>query len=536
MDRIARLSVSSVFLFAVACGGGSDAPPVAKQEVPDTLAPTTSASPEGGDFAAEIEVVLTASEAATIHVAVDGGDFEPVGPSPVRLPMTEGVTTIKYYAVDLAGNVEAPAQSQRYFVDLSPPVVTLVAGDPEPLPWLATATIEWNTDEEADYSVTVVETGELLDEGKLDAGASAEIVVEGVELPDEPITIRIEATDWTARTSTREFALQRLEPTRIAMTEQPGDVVILPAGDRAFIARPFKSEIDVLDLDTEQIVETIDVGIRPWAVTLNADASLLYVSNTLSPGEIVTVDVDSYDVVSLSASVGVPGAVAFSPDGAWGFFTDFTGSIQVLDTDPTSSSYHTVVDSIVIHDDALSGRMVVGPQSDFLLLNWTGTQFVGAEQVDFGTTSPSVRTAWRSSVPAVNAQASAIALSTDGKQAYIGSIKLFCGLCRFDLEADELIHAGDDPDPVDDPTVTIGGKEVPDLPWSVALLDSDERLMTVGANGKYVRLYQTGSMAHESRFKIGSGAGSIAITPDGTRAVISRSAGAEREILVLPLR
>ena len=536
MNRPTLAFVCLASMFLVACGGGSE-PAVARQEVDvDTRAPTTTANPEGGDFDAEIDLVLTASEAATIHVSVNGEDFAPAGDSPVHLPVTEGVTTIEYYAVDRAGNVEAPIQIQRYLVDLSPPVLMLTNGDPEPLPWLTTAAIEWQSDEECDYVVTVVETDELLAEGKLDLGATAEIAYAGVDLPDDPITIRIEATDWTGRTSTLEFQLERAAPKSIEVVNEPGDIIVLPAGDRAFIARRFKSEIDVLDLDTEEIVDTIDVGTRPWAMTLNADATLLYISNTLSPGRIVTVDVDSYTVDSVSGDVGIPGAVAFTADGAFGFFTDFSGGITVLDTDPASSNFNSVVDSIFVDEDVLSGRMVVGPQDDFLILNWSGLDMLGVEVIEFGVGAPDLRTAWASSIPTVHAQTNAIALSADGKQAFVSSVKLLCGLCRFDLEADRLVHASDDPDPDPGPVVIIGGKAVPDVPWGLALIDADEWLLSVGANTTRVRLYETATMEHRSRFKIGTGASAIAVTPDGMRAIISRSTGVKKEILVLPLR
>lgn len=536
MSRLALVPFICALSFLTACGGGSGPVVRAPKVVVDTFAPTTAANPEGGDFATEIDVVLTASEAAIIHVSRDGADFEPAGESPATLRMIEGSTTIQYFAIDLAGNIEVPTRTQRYLVDLSPPVITLPDGEPEPLPWLASAQIEWRSDEQCDYVVTVVETDEALDEGELDLGATGTIEFEGVDLPDEPITIRIEATDWTGRSSTLDFTLQRAAPNRIATMDAPGDVIVLPTGDRAFIARRFLSKVDVLNLDTEEIVETIDVGIRAWSMTLNADATRIYVSNALSPGAIATIDVDSYDVESLSASVGIPGAVAFSADGALGYFTDFTGAIRVLDTDPSSAAFHTVVDTVVVDEDVLLGRIVVGPQGDFLLLNWSGIDLLGLEMVEFGGGDPQLRTAWASSIPRVHAQSHAIALSAEGKQAFVSSVKLLCGLCRFDLEADELVHSEDDPHPDPEPVVKIDGKPDPDVPQDLELIDADDRLLTVGSNGRYVHLYETESMKHRSRYEIGAGARSIAVTPDGKRAVVARSSGSTTEILVVPLR
>ncbi|MHC4952856.1 MAG: YncE family protein [Planctomycetota bacterium] len=535
MSRFKLVSILFLLPFLIACGSGGDPGPESERVKVDETAPTTVASPQGGDFDAEVEVVLAASEEATIHVSVNGEDFESVGASPARLTMTEGVTTIEYYAVDSAGNIEAPSNTEAYLVDLSPPLLLLVEDDPTPLPWLASTGVEWQSDEECDYVVKVVETDEEIETGKLALGETAKIAVDALDLPDDPITIRIEATDWTGRTGTLDFTMERAVPIRVPLDSQPRDVVILPAGDRAFVARPFQSAIDVLDLDTRKIVETIDVGIRASAMTLNTDASLLYVSNAVAPGAIATINTDSYAVATLSADVGIPGAVTFSADGAFGYFTDFDGSVRVLDTDSASPDYHNVVDEIFIDDAVLSGRLVVAPQGDLLLLNWIGADRQGLEMIDIGGSTPDLRTAWLSSIPPVNAQSNAIVLSADGIQAYISSVELLCGLCRFDLEADKLAHAEEDPDSSGS-GITIGGKPVPDLPWGLALLDADERLVTVGPNGKYARLYRTGTMGLRSRFLVGTGCRAVAVSPDGGLAVITRSSGNEHEVLILPLR
>jgi len=528
----------SILLCVAICGacGGGGPPPVAGQEVePDTEAPTSAASPESGNFAQPTEVELTTSEPATVYVSIDGADFAPAGESPVTITLDEGTTTLRYYAVDPSGNVEDPIQTQVYLLDLSPPQLALTGPPPEPLPWLETAAVEWQSDEECDYVVTVVETGEPIGEGKLDAGATAIVEYPALDLPEDPITVRVKATDWTGRSSTLEFTLARRAPVVVSADATPGSVVVAPGGDRAFVARPFGTEIDVVDLATEEVVETIDVGIRAWAITLNADGSLIYVSNAVATGAIATVDVDSYDVEKLDIDVGVPGAVSFSSDGAFGFFTDFAGSIRVLDTDPASADYHTIVDTFFVEDDALAGRIVVSPQGDRLVVNWSGIDTVGVSVVDLGASGPDARIAWLSSTPPFNALAQAIASSADGASVFVSSVTLLCGLCRFDVDDDKLVHAGEDPDPAPDSGVIIGGKKVPDIAWDLALLDADAWLLTVGPNGRFVRLYDAGTMEHRSRFRIGTGASAVAVTPDGTRAIIARSSGATNEIVLLPL-
>ena len=517
MDRLALVSITCFLLFLTACGsGGGAAPILAPALVVDTDPPDSVVLPAGGDFGDEVELVVTASEEATIFVSFNGGDFAPAGASPASIALPEGETTFEYYAVDAAGNTETSVHVEQYLVDLSPPVLELNSGEPTPIPWLAAVDVEWTSDETCDYSVSVVETGERIDAGTLEGGESASLTHEARDLPDEPITIRIEATDWTGHSSAIEYIIERAAPVRIAVEDDPGDVVIAPAGDRAFVARRFENEIDVVDLASGAIVETIDIGIRAWEVTLNADGTLLYFSNTLGPGAMVTVDVESYEVESVDADVGIPGPVAFSPDGTRGYFTDFFGNVRVLDTDPTSATYHSVIDRVFVDLDLLSGELVVSPDGESVLLNWSQFGHSGLELIDFAGGSPELYTVWESTLPGVHNPSQAIALSADGTNAYVSSVLLFCGFCRFDIDAEKIVHASGSTD----------------VPRAIALFDADKNLLTASLNGNYLHLYDADSMEHRSRFLVGPGAQSVAVSPDGSTAVISLA----DEILILPLR
>jgi hypothetical protein len=74
----------------------------------DTTAPVTTATPVAGTFIAPVTVSLAANEAATIRFTIDGSDpvlsaTAATYTAPISVAAT---TTIKYYATDLAGNVE----------------------------------------------------------------------------------------------------------------------------------------------------------------------------------------------------------------------------------------------------------------------------------------------------------------------------------------------------------------------------------------------------------------------------------------------
>jgi hypothetical protein len=97
----------------------------------DTLAPTITASPIGGQFTTAQSVVLTASEPATIYYTVDGTTPTTAtltkGPSPVTVNVANS-ETLQYFGVDVAGNAGAVA-SQKYQIGAvtitqNPPALT----------------------------------------------------------------------------------------------------------------------------------------------------------------------------------------------------------------------------------------------------------------------------------------------------------------------------------------------------------------------------------------------------------------------------
>ena len=87
--------------------GGFLYPPVTAQITLDTVPPITAASPLPGSYP-PLTVTLTPNEAATVYYTTDGTvptTASSVYTVPILLAAT---TTLKYFAVDTAGNVEAP--------------------------------------------------------------------------------------------------------------------------------------------------------------------------------------------------------------------------------------------------------------------------------------------------------------------------------------------------------------------------------------------------------------------------------------------
>ncbi len=126
----------------------------------DTITPVSSVSLQGGTYLMRQWITLSADEAADIHYTTDG--TEPTAGSPVYTApiLLSGPATLKYFAVDTAGNAEA-VKTESYTID--------------PLPlWtrqMGTASHDYGFDVSVDDSGNVYMTGST--QGDLDGNTSA---------------------------------------------------------------------------------------------------------------------------------------------------------------------------------------------------------------------------------------------------------------------------------------------------------------------------------------------------------------------------
>lgn len=94
--------------FARDTAGNSEEIRTESYTIIDTIPPVTTASPSGGTFLSQQPVTLSANETASIFYTLDGSD---PATSSARVAYTgpfvlNGDTTMKFYAIDLAGNAE----------------------------------------------------------------------------------------------------------------------------------------------------------------------------------------------------------------------------------------------------------------------------------------------------------------------------------------------------------------------------------------------------------------------------------------------
>lgn len=167
---------STICLLALVAAGCSDsvkcAPGTFKQgdncfayDPTDKTPPVTTASPTGGRSRNPVadHVTLTTSEPATIHFTTDGSEPDPMMPGEPSPTVVTGIasgTTLKFFAVDPAGNTEM-TQTLTYVSDTTAPdpvtnLVLSVSG--------ASTTLTWTNPTASDFAGTIVaRIGDVID-------------------------------------------------------------------------------------------------------------------------------------------------------------------------------------------------------------------------------------------------------------------------------------------------------------------------------------------------------------------------------------
>lgn len=125
-------STTDVKFFAVDSVGNTEAVNTETYVIDDTP-PITTADPTGGWFNGPIHIKLTPNEAAVTYYTTDGNEpytivdgFITIAPTALICVFdiylqTEETTSLKFFSIDTAGNVEA-VKTELYNIDISPPV------------------------------------------------------------------------------------------------------------------------------------------------------------------------------------------------------------------------------------------------------------------------------------------------------------------------------------------------------------------------------------------------------------------------------
>ncbi len=300
------------------CGGCGDdvaTEPDAEIVVPDasgdTVAPTTTPSPVTGTYRVLPEVTLTADEPATIYYTTDGSapsTSSTSGASPVTVSGLTETTSVRFFAVDAAGNAET-AREAAYVLDrLGPAAITDFTatpdGDDVDLAWTNPTTVGFADVVVArvtDVSTTVTVDGDAYAVGDT-LGASTIVYVGSAEsFTDTARGPGYHTYVAWAHHDTGVYAEGRTAATRIATPTQTCQITVDVTGGTATVAtQPPDFTLAVSGYANTGGAISFDVAVTSGlaGITFNPKLVLTTVAGTGGTPTVDnadgTVDTDSY--------------------------------------------------------------------------------------------------------------------------------------------------------------------------------------------------------------------------------------------------
>lgn len=440
----------STFIVLSCSGGSSSGTP----SVADTTVPITMAIPGSGTYGSVQFVTLQANESAIIYYSIDGeepsvnGTNTLSGSSPITGIEINSDTTLKFFAIDDAGNQEA-AKSESYSIDLTAPTITFNSPVPDTFGLLTSGTVTWKSDEEGDYIVELggtgtPGTGEVLDYGHIAANTSANQEINGSLLSYSAETpLWIYMTDSVGHVGSASLDLT-MKP--IVELSSGNSLDFLPDGSKAYIASG--KTIDVLDTNTSSptfhtVIDSIPFAYDVSQVVVTPDATRIY---AVLPGidKIVMQEIGKHDVNVTIDAGNYPNGAAVTPDGSRIYYISFDGFVKVLDIDPASASYNLIIyPFIATHPTMLAGKIGIAPNGANAVVNWSGTIAHAVDIIDSNVSSPTYNTVVASPVPVISGSNGSAVFSSDSTFAYI-TTTYTCRLCKIDLQTYETVNQYND--------------------------------------------------------------------------------------------
>jgi YVTN family beta-propeller protein len=199
-------------------------------------------------------------------------------------------------------------------------------------------------------------------------------------------------------------ATQRVVAT-VDVGQTPLGIAISPDGSHIYVANNFGNSISVIDTSRNAVVATIQGVMRPIGVAVTPDGKRLYAWSAPQWNSISVIDTATNQVVSaVSVEPGV-GCLAFTPNGATGYYTvDGANYVKVIET-----GANTVVSTVTLGNTYGSACVALSPDGKRAYVTNGGTGVVVIDPA----TNMAVAT-----VP-LGLNPGGVAVTLDGTRAYV---------------------------------------------------------------------------------------------------------------------
>lgn len=305
------------------------------------------------------------------------------------------------------------------------------------------------------------------------------------------------------------------------------DLKISPDGTKVYLVSDADDLVQVVDMNTRTVTEVIALtGYSPNSITITPDGTRgyltesTYITTGVYPDEdwitrVIVIDFANGDAISTierNNSQGHGTDIAITPDGKTGFVAVTNGNLNVIDTDPASPDFNTIVD----HEALGSARhMVISHDGSKL---WSVDNEGVIYWCDLPTDyCPDDLTMYSYGTPNV------LALSPDGEFLYSGNregdFEIFDltnkeSIDRYDNSEEDVVGIAASADGVfvvtanfyDNKVAFFGGVTTPDEPYRLRVTSGDGSLSVAFRDG-----YDGGSPITKYQYKLGTGAWTDAV-------------------------
>ncbi len=394
--RSTALLASTLVLGLAACGSGDgegagDVSPPAS----DTIAPFTSATPGGGLYSEAQFVSLSASEPAIIYYTVDGNTPTVGGPttisgiSPISNLLVSSPTTLRYFAIDLAGNQEFP-KAEQYSFDAVPPGLFISDFLTGTYGFLETIDVIFSSDEVVNYLLEVggdgtPGTGSFVSSGQVQPSEVQHADLPGWQLPvgaqNPGASVWLHVVDAAQNLTSFEFEVKTQLDASVALGGTTTQFEFSDDGARAFLLDEVDETIRIFDLDDQSptfhtVIAEIGVGANPTGFDVTDDESRLYVAND---GGFTEVDLVAETALAIPMPGGrTPSGVAIHVKKAALVGAD-DGTFWQLDVDPQSNFFRIATQLLMFTETLMThADITLGADRSHALVVWQGGGFYGA--------------------------------------------------------------------------------------------------------------------------------------------------------------
>ena len=137
----------------------------------------------------------------------------------------------------------------------------------------------------------------------------------------------------------------------------PEGVVVSPSGARVYVANDSGGGVAdqtllVIDTGSNTVIDTLRLGLRSQGVAVNSSGTRLYVTNivdTAGKGSVSVIDTNTNTVIDTVPVGNSPYGIAVHPSDTAVYVANLSSNnVSVIDTDPSSPTYHTVIATVPV--------------------------------------------------------------------------------------------------------------------------------------------------------------------------------------------